>query len=150
MPHYLDENIAVLRRWAAITDQPLPEDWRKFASDNLDAATAVELQDPELALLLSGKAPASLKADALSGKLPHVAPDQEKLARQAFDQLVADTRDRVKSGEANFTERVWLEANDPQAAKPPETMPTFTGPLAEGRRRDWIYEQQLAAAGSQG
>ena len=151
MPHYLDENIAVLRRWAAISDEPLPEDWGKFASKNLELAVRVDQQDPELAMLLSGKAPASLKADALAGQLSHQAPDQAALKEEQFNQQLAAARERVKAGEAGLTERIWLEENDPQAKPAPEQMPHFTGPLAEAQRSNWIHnQQQLATAGSQG
>ena len=99
MPHFLDENVAVLRRWAAITDEPLPEDWKQFRSQNLQRAAEIDARDPELALLLSGKAPASLKADALAGKLSHVAPDQEALKQEQLKQQLAEVRARVQSGE---------------------------------------------------
>ena len=131
MPHYLDENVAVLRRLAAISDGPLPEDWQKFASNNIDKATAVELRDPELALLLRGKAPAALKADALTGKLSHQGPDHAAIAKQQFNQQLETTRAKAKAGEASFTEQIWLEENDPQTVKPPAQMPAF---WAYGRR----------------
>ena len=151
MPHCLDENIAVLRRWAAISDEPLPEDWGKFASKNLDLAVRVDQQDPELAMLLSGKAPASLKADALAGKLSHQAPDQAALKEEQFNQQLATSRERVKAGEASLTERIWLEVNDPQAKPAEAQMPNFTGPLAEAQRDLWMSNQrQMAATGGQG
>ena len=151
MPHYLDENISILRRWAAVSEDPLPEDWSQFRSQNLLKSAEIGAKDPELALLLSGKAPAALKADVLAGKLPHVAPDQEAIAQQQFNQQIADTRARVKSGEASFTERIWLEENDPQAKPAEAQMPHFTGPLAEAQRSNWIHnQQQLTATRGQG
>ena len=149
MPHYLDENIAVLRRWAAITDEPLPEDWKQFSSQNLQRAAEIDARDPELALLLSGKAPASLKADALAGKLSHVAPDQEALKQQQLKQQLAEVRARVQSGEATLTEQCWLEVNDPEVKPAPAEMPNCTGPRAEAQRQNWI-NSQMATAGSQG
>ena len=143
MPHYLDENVAVLRRWAAISDGPLPEDWQKFASNNIDKATAVEVRDPELALLLSGKAPAALKADALTGKLSHQGPDHAAIAKQQFNQQLDTIRAKAKAGEASLTERIWLEVNDPQAVKPPAEMPAFYGPMADAQRDAWLYNLSL-------
>ena len=147
MPHFLDENIAVLRRWAAITDEPLPEDWKQFASKNLQRAAEIDAKDPELAMLLSGKAPASLKADALSGKLSHVAPDQEAIAKEQREQQIAQIKAKIQSGEATLSERCWLDVNDPSAPKPQEQMPHFAGPLADAQRSNWIHNQMAAAGG---
>ena len=151
MPHFLDENISILRRWAAVSDEPLPEDWGQFRSQNLVQAADIGAKDPELALLLSGKASAALKADVLAGKFPHVAPDQDAIAREQFNQQIADTRAKVKAGDANLTERIWLEVNDPEAVKPQEQMPSFYGPLVDAQRNLWIrnQEQKLAEAGGQ-
>ena len=149
MPHFLDENVSVLRRWAAVSDTPMPSDWKEFQSQNAGAAISLEQQDPELVQLLSGTASAALKADALTGKLPHTAPDPQTIALEQFEQQLTQARAKVQSGEAGLFERIWLEENDPQASKAPEAMPHFTGPMASARRSNWIHSQTIGDPSSQ-
>lgn len=83
MAHGLDNCIAVLRRWASVSDGPLPGDWASFRTGSPTEAMQIELRDPELVGLLSGRASAGLRADALMGKLPEAAPTLE--ARRQAD-----------------------------------------------------------------
>jgi hypothetical protein len=78
--HGLENCISVLRRWASLTDRPLPQDWAAFRQANPSEAMAIESRDSELVALLSGRASASLRADALTGELPATPPDAEAQA----------------------------------------------------------------------
>ena len=72
MSHGLENNVSVLRRWAAHSEGSLPTDWQSFSRDNMVEASQIAQRDPELVDLLSGKASAGLRADALSGNFSAV------------------------------------------------------------------------------
>ncbi|QNI48852.1 hypothetical protein [Synechococcus sp. A15-60] len=76
-------NISVLRRWAAVSDQPLPPSFKSFRDKYPTDAFAIQQKDPELCVLLSGQAPAGLVADVLSGQWPEAAPTLEERQQQA-------------------------------------------------------------------
>ena len=77
--HGLDNNVSVLRRWAAHSpDTALPRDWDEFAKSNLKLSEQISQADPELVSLLAGTANATLRANALSGQFSATPPDPEK------------------------------------------------------------------------
>ena len=73
----------MLRRWAALSDQPLPSNFQSFRDQNTSAAFAIQQKDPELCTLLSGEAGAGLVADVLSGNWPDVAPTMEQRQQES-------------------------------------------------------------------
>ena len=80
MSHGLDSCIPVLRRWAALSEKPLPSSWSEFERSNVTEAMEIRTRDREIVELLSGKAGARLRADALSGAISPVAPTQQEIA----------------------------------------------------------------------
>lgn len=109
--HGLQNSIAILRRWACHTDQPLPDDFKQFQKQHPTEALQIERNDPELAALLSGTASASLRADALEGKLSDKAPDPAVRAEEKRRRDVQDLFDRRE--ELTLTERLQLQVLDP-------------------------------------
>lgn len=81
MSHGLDSCIPVLRRWAALSPKPLPSDWATFERANATEAMMIRTRDREMVELLSGKAGAALRADALSGAISPVAPTEQEIAK---------------------------------------------------------------------
>ena len=110
MTHGLQDSIPVLRRWATVSDLPLPTDWNQFKSKNATDALLIEQKDPELVSLLNNTAPANLRADALSGDLKQSAPDPVQRQEQQRRAEVQDLFDR--RAELTFTERLHLQALD--------------------------------------
>lgn len=95
MSHGLDSCIPVLRRWAALSTKPLPSSWSEFERANITEAMEIRTRDSEIVELLSGKAGAALRADALSGAISPVAPTQEEIAntnRSSRLQELADAK----------------------------------------------------------
>lgn len=114
MSHGLENNVSVLRRWAAHSQGSLPSDWHTFARDNMVEATQIAQRDPELVALLSGKASAGMRADVLSGKFSDTPPDYEQQQRQAaYDQKMALLK-KMESGEASLTDRMMLSQVAPE------------------------------------
>lgn len=112
MSHGLNNSIVILRRWAAHTDLPLPEDFKQFQQKNPSEALLIERNDPELASLLLGTAPAGLRADALEGKISENAPDPVERQQAELREEVQDLFDR--RDELNFTEKLRLSLLDPK------------------------------------
>lgn len=121
MPHGLDNCQPVLRRWAAHSDGPLPTDWKDFQGKNTAEAIRIQQADPELASLLSGQAPAGLKADALGGKLSPVPPDLQKMAQQQRANRIAELTASNPFGgpgqKGNMSHAIELYELDPAKAK---------------------------------
>lgn len=111
MPHDFESKVTILRRWAAHTDHPLPSDFKKFQRQYPTEALLIEKNDPELAALLLGTASASLKADAIEGKLNEKAPDPVVRAEEDRQRTVQDLFNR--RADLTFTERLQLQAMDP-------------------------------------
>lgn len=82
--HGLDSNLVCLRRWAAISEQPMPQSWDGFKQKNNTLAMEIEAKDPELVSLLNCTAGAGLRADAISGSLSPVAPTIEDRQKEAI------------------------------------------------------------------
>ena len=66
-----------------MSERPLPSDWSAFRAENPSEAMAIEGRDPQLVSLLNNTCSATLKADALGGKLSPIAPDVEVMAQQS-------------------------------------------------------------------
>ena len=143
MTHGLENNVSVLRRWAAHAEGSLPTDWHSFSRDNMVEASRIAQRDPELVQLLAGKASAGLRADALSGKFSPVPPDYEQQQRQAaYDQKMALLK-KVESGEATLTDRLMLAEMAPEeAAKLQAKNAPTEAELIERRRQQAMQEQQ--------
>ena len=118
--HGFDNNAAVLRRWAAqCPDLPLPTDWDAFARDNLSQASKIKSNDPQLVQVLSGEAPAGLKADVLQGRFPEKAPDpslQQSAEKQRRIQQLVDSKPWANGRITNLTNALMLEDLAPSVA----------------------------------
>ena len=114
MSHGMDNNVAVLRRWAAHSGGALPSDWQTYARNNMQESIEISRRDPELVALLQGSASATLRADALSGKFSAVPPDWQQRERQeAFDRKQEIIK-RLDSGEGTITDHMILESEAPE------------------------------------
>ena len=142
MTHGFENNVSVLRRWAAHSEGSLPTDWHSFYRDNMVEASKIAQRDPELVQLLSGKASAGLRADALSGKFSAVPPDYEQQQRQeAYEQKQAILKKWM--GEATLTDRLMLAQMAPEEAAKLEAKNAPTeAELIERRRQQAMQEQQ--------
>ena len=139
MSHGFENNVAVLRRWAAHADGSLPTDWHSFYRDNMVEASQIAQRDPELVQLLSGKASAGLRADALSGKFSAVPPDYEQQQRQAqYEQKVALLK-KFEEGEATLTDKLRL------AELAPEEHAKWEAKKAPSEEQVFRLRQQQAA-----
>ena len=73
----------------------MPEDWATFSKTNPEDAIRMRVKDPELVSLLNNNAPAQLKAEALTGNFPDVAPTEQERAeaqRRARVQEIFDQK----------------------------------------------------------
>ena len=93
MGHGLDSCVTVLRRWASHSEEPLPQDWNAFKSQNIGEAARIVSIDPELVSLLDGTAKSSLRADALTGKFSSVGPTAEEVAQKKKQQRIRELHD---------------------------------------------------------
>lgn len=116
--HGLDSNLPVLRRWAALSEQPLPTDWRGFCNSNATESVKIRIADPELVSLLDGTASASLRADAIDGTWGE-RPSAEEVAEQARKDAVADIKEAGNpfvAASKNLTNQMRLRELDPMLA----------------------------------
>jgi hypothetical protein len=148
--HGLDSVVPVLRRWGALSEQPMPQHWEGWASKNQTAAMEIQRRDPDLVLLLSGKANATLRASALQGDLSPCPPDIEEIEGakiQARKQWLFEN-DPFKSG--NQTQQLELYAIDPKLAeklKAQATDPVEQDSLTSAQaRRARAEEAEMRAA----
>jgi len=87
--HGLDNNVSVLRRWAAHSpDTALPRDWDEFAKSNLKLSEQISQDDPELVSLLRGTANATLRANELTGQFSATPPDPEKAKQDEKQETI--------------------------------------------------------------
>ena len=123
----------MLRRWAALSDRPLPSHFKTFRDQYNTEAFEIQRKDPELCTLLSGEAPAGLVADVLSGVWPDVAPtleERQKQAQQAELQQLYDAKPfggRGPDGDPlpeNITAQMRLAALSPEIAERSRTEAT--------------------------
>ena len=92
---YYSSNEQVLRRWASISDRPMPEDFRDFSDRYLTESMLIRQRDPALVSILEGTADAGLKADVISGQFDIAAPTEEQkaeAAKQAEVQRLFDSK----------------------------------------------------------
>ena len=116
--HGLDSNIGVLRRWADLSEQPLPRDWRAFCDSNATEAVKIRVADPELVSLLDGSASAGLRADALAGEWgERKSPEQRaEEFRKASVNEIREAGNPYAADSPNLTNQLRLEQLDPMAA----------------------------------
>lgn len=113
MSHQLQNCLPVLRRWASLTDKPLPDSWVAFREGNFKEAVEIQRRDPELVGLLDGTASAGVRADALSGLLSPVAPSIEEREKE---RMKGEATELFRKGaELNLTERMRLQQLAPAA-----------------------------------
>ena len=108
----------MLRRWAAQSEYPLPEDFRGFASANMEQAVKIMAADPELVSILDGSASAGLKADVIDGVWPEVCSTPEQQAaekQQQMGQELFDSKPFEKES-FNLTRQMMMQAVAPEAA----------------------------------
>lgn len=102
MSHGLDNCVPVLRRWAAQSDSPLPDNWAALMQSSPSEAMRIAAADPELVALLSGQAGASLRADALSGVLAAAVPSEAERMDAARAARIAELTESNPFGSAGF------------------------------------------------
>ena len=145
-------NISVLRRWAALSDQPLPSNFQSFREQNVSAAFEIQQKDPELCTLLSGEAPAGLVADVLSGNWPEVAPtieERQKEAGEAELQRLYDAKPwsgldaNGKPIEPSITDQLKLAALSPELAERSRAESHNAAAAETAQIRDAADEQRL-------
>ena len=126
-------NIAVLRRWAALSDHPLPAHFKDFREQYSTESFQIQEKDPELVTLLSGNAPAGLVADVLSGNWPDVTPSPEERQRQSQQEELQQLYDAKPFGglgangdplPENLTAQLQLAALSPEIAARSQTEAT--------------------------
>ena len=114
---YYSSNEQVLRRWASVSDRPMPEDFRDFSDRYLTESMLIRQRDPDLVSILEGSADANLKADVISGHFDIAAPTEEQqaeAARQAEAQRLFDSNPFANGG--NLTDQMKLQQLAPEAA----------------------------------
>ena len=108
---------SVLRRWAALSERPLPDEgFSGFADRYVTESFQIRLADAELVSILDGTCNAGLKADVLAGKWDPVRPTDEQQAeakRQAATQELFDAKP-FETG--NLTAQMQLRALNPDLA----------------------------------
>ena len=114
----LSSNIAVLRRWAhARPDEPMPANFGQWATANGTDAMQLQRQDPELFALLTGRASASLVADALQGRLSPVPVSEEQRAAEARRAEMQDLYNQSKSEQGlSLTQTIRMQSAFPELA----------------------------------
>lgn len=139
---WFSNNVQVLRRWAAQSETPLPEDYLQFASANMTEAMRIKEADPELISVLDGSANAGLKADVLAGAWADKAISPEERAAQEREKMRQELFDSkpFEQGETfNLTRQMMLEAVAPEAAAQARQSaapdPTGRADLSEAQRR---------------
>ena len=113
---WFSNNEAILRRWAANSERPLPEDFRDFSDRYLTESMHIRQADPELVSILENTASAGLKADVLTNKFDHAPLTEEQqaeAARQAESQRLFDAKP-FETG--NLTDQMNLRALNPELA----------------------------------
>ena len=106
----------VLRRWASLSDRPMPDDFRDFSDRYLTESMLIRQRDPALVSILEGTADGNLKADVVSGKFDIAAPTEEQQAesaRQAEAQRLFDSNPFASN---NLTDQMKLRQLAPEAA----------------------------------
>ena len=145
-------NIAVLRRWAAVSDQPLPPSFQSFREQNVSEAFAIQQKDPELCVVLSGEAPAGLVADVLSGQWPEVAPTQEQRQQESAQAELQNLYNRQPWGgldpngnpiEPSITDQLKLAALSPELAERSRAESHNAAAAETAQIRDAADEQRL-------
>ena len=108
--HGLEYSIPILRRWAAHSDSPLPDNWEEFKAKNTTEAVLIEKNDPQLVSLIAGTASAGLRADALAGEISERPPVPEQVEKRAISAEIQDLYER--RSELTFTEQMRLQQLD--------------------------------------
>ena len=114
---YYSSNEQVLRRWASISDRPMPEDFRDFSDRYLTESMLIRQRDPALVSILEGTADGNLKADVISGTFDTAGPTEEQqaeAARRAEAQRLFDSNPFANGG--NLTDQMKLQQLAPEAA----------------------------------
>ena len=155
MTHGLQDNVSVLRRWAAHSGSQLPTNWRQFETQNFTEAQRIRQVDPDLVALLQGTASAGLRADALTGKFSQVPPDYEQQQRQAAFDRQQELIKKVRAGEANLTERIECEQVAPaeyareMAKHQPSAEQRHAMRLQQARQQQELLQESKARANAQ-
>lgn len=160
MSHGLDNCVPVLRRWAAISDQPLPTSWAEFERSGMAQAFDIERRDPELVSLLRGTASAALRADALVGVMPEVALSEAERAEAALQEQIRQLTASNPYGKAgryevdgtfvepqpgNLTAAMQLEAIAPEVAArlKKEAQPAAAPTGLSQEAANWVNQEAM-------
>ena len=111
------DNAAVLQCFGAyFPGSAYPDDVNAWRAVNTNDAVQLEVKDPELFRLMTGKASATEKANALSGRFYPVPPDPEVVARERHQRDVQALYDTDLLGKESFnlTQAMQLAAKSPQ------------------------------------
>lgn len=115
---WFSNNISVLKRWAAQSETPLPEDFSAFASANMTEAMRIRTADPELVSILDGSCSAALKAAVLAGNWSEAVETLEQREAQQRDQMRQELFDSkpFEKDSINLTRQMMLQALAPDVA----------------------------------
>nr|BDD47064.1 hypothetical protein 10 [Alphaproteobacteria bacterium] len=126
----------------------MPDDWNAFKAIHATEALSIEKNDPELFQLLSGTAPAALRADALEGNFSAKAPDPAVRAEDHRKKEAMELRERF--AELSMTDRMYLASIDPKAYEAEmaklETPTVGDQVQAQIRRQQELAQQRAQSA----
>ena len=111
-------NPSILRRWAALSENPLPESFAEYTQQFTSESMEIRRRDPELASILEGTCNAALKADVLEGKFDPVGPTEEQLVEAAKTQQLQELYESkpFEPGTENLTAQMMMRALSPELA----------------------------------
>ena len=138
---WFSNNISVLKRWAAQSETPLPEDFAAFASANMTEAMRIRTADPELVSILDGTCSAGLKAAVLGGTWSDTAETLEQREAQQRDQMRQELFDSkpFEKDSINLTRQMMLRALAPDVAEQAQASaapdPSGLADLSEAQRK---------------
>ena len=142
---WFSNDINVLRRWAAISEEPLPEHFAQYADKFVSQSMQIRIADPELVSILDGSCTAGLKADVLEGKFDPVSPTAEQRADEAQKAELQALFDARPYETGNLTQQLRMAQLSPElatqqrdAAAPDPGRPDLT----EAQRQSAIAEQK--------
>ena len=113
---WFSNNEAVLRRWASLSERPMPEDFRDFSDRYCTESMLIRQKDPDLVAILENNASAALKADVISGQFDIVAPTEEQqneARKQAEIQRLFDSKPFISG---DLTSQMKLRMLSPELA----------------------------------
>lgn len=134
-------NPSILRRWAALSEEPLPESFAQYAAQFTAHALRIKSLDPELVSVLDGTCSAGIKADVLENKFPPTAPSAEQRQEEALTAEAQALYASKPFETGNLTDQMRLRMLNPELASQQEAAAT-----PDPGRPDLSEAQRAAAA----